>query len=100
MKRYSVLLIPLILLFSLVLTACNKPSTSEPTSAPNQSAVVDGKTLLETRCTACHTLDRVNEKQATADQWQATVTKMISNGAKLTNEEEAILVQYLADNFK
>ena len=69
-------------------------------SSSSESTTIDGKALLESRCTVCHSLDRVQSKSATADQWQSTVNKMIQNGAKLSEEEAVVLVKYLAENFK
>lgn len=100
MKNKLILLIALIIVLAIGLTACSKSPTEAPVAATDLPAVVDGKTLLETRCTVCHNLDRINAKKATADQWQTTVTRMLSNGAKLTSGEETTLVHYLAANFK
>lgn len=82
-----------------------QPSTATeliPTdvSQPTQATAIDGKTLLETRCADCHSNTRITNKSATAAEWQITVERMMTKGAKLTPEEEAILIQYLADNFK
>ena len=64
------------------------------------SPSVDGKTLLETRCVVCHSLDRVTSEDGTAEKWGEIVSAMLARGAKLTEEERAILVQYLAENYK
>jgi len=74
-------------------------SVTNPTGG-STAAIADGKTLLETRCTACHTLARVVTVKASAAQWKQTVDMMIQRGAVLTPDEETVLVQYLADNFK
>ena len=74
-------------------------SVTNPTVG-STAAIADGKTLLETRCTACHTLARVVTVKASAAQWKQTVDMMIQRGAVLTPDEETVLVQYLADNFK
>lgn len=68
--------------------------------SPAQPAAVNGNDLLETQCSACHSLERVKSKSATADQWKITVDRMIGHGTQLTAEEETILIQYLAENFK
>ena len=88
-----------------VATAPSTPSVGQPTvaatagSPTNPSTVADGKTLLETRCTTCHTLAKIVNAQGTAAQWQQVVDQMIQRGAVLTPDEESILVQYLAANF-
>ncbi len=81
------------------------PSSSTNTSLSQEEPVItssamDGKTLFESRCTSCHSLARAQSKSATADQWKVTVDRMIGHGAVLTVEEETVLIQYLAENFK
>jgi uncharacterized lipoprotein YajG len=74
-------------------------NTSTATSASSASTA-DGKTLLESRCTSCHTLAQVANKTGSASQWQMVVDNMIQRGAVLNSDEEKVLVQYLADNYK
>lgn len=75
-------------------------SSSNSETQPVQSSQIDGKNLLETRCGSCHSTTRVTSKSATADEWKATVDRMIGKGAQLTSEEESILVQYLSEKYK
>ena len=60
----------------------------------------DGATLLEQRCSVCHPSARPKSKQKTPEQWEATVTRMMGKGAKLTAEEKQILVDYLSKTYK
>ncbi len=77
------------------------PTTAPATPNPDSSTpAIDGKTLLAIRCTACHSLDRVNTKSGSADEWKSTVDRMVQTGAELSSEEAVILVQYLAENYK
>jgi hypothetical protein len=55
--------------------------------------------LMNTRCNKCHSLERVTSAHKTSDQWNQTVTRMISNGATLTTEEQKVLVAYLAKTY-
>jgi cytochrome c5 len=87
--------------------ATSTPSSSTDTSAntstatsASSSSTTDGKTLLESRCTSCHTLAQVANKTGSASQWQRVVDDMIQRGAVLNSDEEKVLVQYLADNYK
>jgi hypothetical protein len=66
---------------------------------PTEAPVLDGAALLESRCTACHNLDRVKQAKKTQAQWESTVNRMIQKGAQLTDAEKAILLQYLAQTF-
>jgi len=60
----------------------------------------DGATLLEQRCSVCHPSARPKSKQKTPEQWDATVTRMMGKGAKLTPEEKQVLVDYLSKTYK
>jgi hypothetical protein len=94
-KEVAILFVALVLFVSFLASCSNSnPSSTQP------ATVLDGKTLVETRCTVCHTTDRIIIKKATLEQWQTTVDRMIGKGAKLTAEEEKVLVQYLADTYK
>lgn len=60
----------------------------------------DGATLLEQRCSVCHPSARPKSKQKTPEQWDATVTRMMGKGAKLSPEEKQLLVDYLSKTYK
>ncbi len=115
MKRSWILIV---LTLVLVVSACSPagtpasapPAASEPAagSAPQQateispassSAVIDGKTLLEERCVVCHDRSRVERKKDSADGWAKTVDRMIQHGAKLTEAEKQVLVEFLATTY-
>jgi len=73
-----------------------------PAPAPTEPPVVaiSGQTLMEERCGSCHAIERVTGKTGTFEDWGKIVDRMITHGAKLTDEERAILVQFLADTYK
>ena len=74
--------------------------TAAPASEPTTSVALDGKTLLEKRCTACHILDAVYTAGYTKPgQWQGTVVDMVSRGAILSDAEIEVLTQYLMENY-
>ena len=60
----------------------------------------DGASLLETRCSVCHPAAKPKAAKKTPDQWESTVSRMISKGAQLTAGEKKILVDYLGKTFK
>ncbi len=66
---------------------------------PTEAPVLDGAALLESRCTACHNLNKVKQAKKSLAQWESTVNRMIQKGARLTDAEKAILLQYLAQTF-
>ena len=59
-----------------------------------------GAALLEERCSGCHPTSLTESKQKTPKQWQATVSRMINRGARLTDEEKKVLVDYLSERYK
>lgn len=72
------------------------PTAEESTS---MGTALDGKTLLEDRCTECHGLSRTTSKSKTLDEWRTTVERMISNGANLNTDEQEVLINYLAQTY-
>ena len=57
---------------------------------------MNGMILLDTRCSICHSSDRPKEAKKTREEWEQTVNRMINKGAKLTDDEKAVLLNYLA----
>jgi cytochrome c5 len=104
-KMRIVNLISLWLVMMVVLVACNAGS-SQPTQAPPvattlpaEKPAMDGATLLDTRCSTCHSTDRVKQAKKTRDQWDQTVTRMVGKGAQLTEAEKTVLLDYLAKTY-
>ncbi len=100
--RYRTVLLAmiLILIMGTALTACGSKSTQAPTGNGTVApATADGLTLLNTRCNRCHSMDRITLASKTAAQWTVTVSRMVQNGAKLTSDEQKILIDYLAKTY-
>jgi cytochrome c5 len=93
----------LTLLLGVFVSACGG-STGEvaPTTAVNTDAKItlDGKTLLEERCTACHTLDRVESASKSAGGWGLNVREMVGKGAELNASEQEVLIEYLSITYR
>ncbi|GAM10918.1 hypothetical protein OR1_03218 [Geobacter sp. OR-1] len=68
--------------------------------AAEKGAAGNGADLMEKRCTACHPVAKVKGAKKNHSQWEATVTNMVSRGAKLTAAEKKTLVDYLAKTYK
>jgi cytochrome c5 len=58
-----------------------------------------GKVLLETRCTVCHNLERVQKKKADRAGWEKIAERMKKNGAKLDDAEREAVVEYLTATY-
>ena len=79
----------------------------------NNSMTQDGATILRERFAS--SADRIfyvtedgrhltyrafwDASCALADEWEKTVTRMVGNGAQLTDAEKSVLVEYLAENY-
>ncbi|MFH0803424.1 MAG: hypothetical protein V2A78_13705 [bacterium] len=99
-KRTIVVLIAAWLIMMALLVACNSGSSKPAQAPPSATPAPDGATLLETRCSACHSADKPKQARKTRDQWEQTVTDMIGKGAQLTEAEKKVLVDYLANTYK
>jgi cytochrome c5 len=103
--RWTVTFLILIILSS-TLVACSsstptiasEPAASTLSSAPSTSTL-DGTTLVQQRCTVCHTISRIETAHHSLAQWQAIVDSMVQRGAQLTTSEESTVVNYLAATY-
>jgi len=64
------------------------------------TATENGRDLLEQRCSVCHPSARPKAAKKTPEQWEATVTRMIGKGARLTADEKKTLLDYLSNTYK
>jgi cytochrome c5 len=106
MSRRILVVFTMVLLVVLVgslLAACG--AAGEETAVPTEEqeeaapAALEGKTLLEERCASCHDLGRVERAKKTEEEWKATVERMVGKGAKLSQEEQGLVIQYLAEMY-
>jgi cytochrome c5 len=58
-----------------------------------------GKELVETRCTACHDLERIAVVKRPRIEWPALVANMVGRGAAASPDEAQTIASYLASNF-
>jgi cytochrome c5 len=59
-----------------------------------------GKEVVLTICTQCHDLQRVRRERLSAEGWAETLQTMLNEGAPLTDQDFAIVLRYLARNFR
>ena len=62
----------------------------------------EGRKILDTACTTCHTLDEVKKFRGffKKEDWQDVVTTMVKYGAKLNEAQVPILVDYLSTAYR
>lgn len=57
-----------------------------------------GSELVKSKCTMCHTIDRIEQANKDRAGWEETVARMRAAGAVLTDAEAAQVVDYLAQS--
>jgi competence ComEA-like helix-hairpin-helix protein len=50
-------------------------------------------------CSDCHALERTITRRRTRAEWTDTMRQMLEDGAEVTDEEVAVLIDYLVSNF-
>jgi len=68
--------------------------------AIQQPPAIGGAELLEERCSVCHSSSRPKTAKKTGEEWDATVTRMMGKGAKLSEKEKKTLADYLSATYK
>ena len=58
-----------------------------------------GRELVLDLCSTCHEVERITERAMTREQWSGFIKGMLNEGAAVTDEEFALIVDYLAKNF-
>jgi vacuolar-type H+-ATPase subunit C/Vma6 len=51
--------------------------------------------ILKKKCYTCHNINIVLKAKKTADEWEATLDRMIDYGATIDSDERKILVEFL-----
>jgi cytochrome c5 len=79
------------LIAAAALTLCATAATgAEP------SPLSEGRTIFESKCVACHTLERSLAVQADRAGWESTIKRMIAKGAKLDKAQVEPILGYLS----
>jgi hypothetical protein len=91
----KVSILVLLLLVTTLLVSCGGGSTTGSSSSAS-----DGKGLLESRCSVCHSLSRITSAHLSAADWTTVVQIMVARGAQLNATEQQTLIDYLAANYK
>jgi hypothetical protein len=75
---------------------------AEDESVPEEAGAgeaFEGEALAADRCTECHDLARVERASYSQDEWEQVVSRMVGNGANLTEDEQAVVVAYLTETY-
>lgn len=63
------------------------------------TAQQDALAIAQKVCATCHPMDRVTASRRSRAQWEEVISKMVGLGAKGTDEELTIVLNYLTTNF-
>jgi hypothetical protein len=58
-----------------------------------------GQQILETVCTTCHNLNRVQTKNLAQSDWQVVIDRMKGRGAELSDGNASVLLNYLVKTY-
>ncbi|MEA1979190.1 MAG: hypothetical protein U9N80_14975 [Chloroflexota bacterium] len=98
-QRTKFKVVILTLLMGVFISACGGSTGDVAPTTEGSTEVeisIDGRTLLEERCTACHTLDRVESASKSGAGWGLSVRDMVGKGAELNASEQEVLIEYLS----
>lgn len=73
------------------------PEATPAMDDSSMSSALDGEELVSTRCTVCHSRDRIDAATKDRAGWEATVDRMIGHGAQLNDEERLAVIDYLSN---
>ena len=59
------------------------------------SAEIDFKALIEEKVAGNHDLGRIFNADKTREEWEKTIDRMIGYGAKISEEEKEMIIEYL-----
>jgi len=75
---------------------CAKQEPPKP-AAPVAAPAPDGKTLFDTKCSVCHSLDRATARKETKEKWTEIVKAMQGKKADWISDADASkIIDYLA----
>ena len=72
-----------------------EPAEPEPIEAEASGETSRGRELTESRCIECHGIDRVYSHSDDRAGWTETVNTMVSRGARLDEQEQQLVIDYL-----
>lgn len=79
------------------LLACVLGGCSTPDAAFERDTGNPADALVESKCSLCHTTERVYAADKSAEEWDATVDRMEKSGLVITDAEQQQIVEYLSE---
>lgn len=75
---------------------CSSGGSGSVDNAGGRDVQAPAKSLVDAKCSMCHSLDRVYSASKTKAQWDVTMTRMKSNGLVITDADYAAILDYLS----
>ena len=72
--------------------------TSAACTPTGSGASGQGAELVKSKCTMCHTIDRINQANKDRPGWDQTIARMRTKGAVLSDAEAAQIADYLSQS--
>lgn len=88
--RLGVCAVGVLMIAMVVTSGCGGSSASE-------TVTLSGEELVATRCHACHDTARIDAAVYDKAGWERTIGRMVGKGAKVSDAEKAVMVEYLAN---
>ncbi len=82
-------------LLAISVAGCSQPAQPTQPAASPGSGAASGEQLAQTKCTMCHTYDRVEQAKKDEAGWNETMDRMVDHGLVVTAEEKAAILEYL-----
>ncbi|MBK6672280.1 MAG: hypothetical protein IPG49_01935 [Proteobacteria bacterium] len=67
--------------------------------APTQFPPGPGRPRVQLACGPCHAITVVTSARKSEAEWERTIEAMITRGARITDEEFGVILDYLVANF-
>jgi len=88
----------LLVIVGVMVVSCASTDVSVP-EATTEIETQEGKAIVETVCTGCHSLNKVTSASYDRAGWEKTVERMIAKGAELDSAQKETLIDYLVTTY-
>lgn len=72
-----------------------EPAPTGTTTDPGTEPADPAQQLVDTKCSLCHTLDRVYDASKSEEEWVTTIDRMKRNGLVISDDEYATVLEFL-----
>jgi hypothetical protein len=85
-----------VVILMVLVSACSSGGSTPTTPANLTSAQV--KAMIDEKCSVCHSVQIVYDANYSQSQWSSIFDRMIGQGAKVSTEEKAVMIDWLVTN--